>query len=247
MYDPRTISETDAAAILARLARYVGRHGSPLSEAPLSPEAQGDAVGEIVCDWYGADWGTLEALHLQRSGRLLFSPDWSDLTCHLRAALYMAGRARRRRWHPDSASGQRGRADARRRDPGEFDGAGQASRSASPERIVAAAEEASGELVLSPAAVANRSRRRQPLRVRGVLRSIPRDYAAKRLRWTKRRNGSRILCHVDGRRDDRTLVRFERVTIYRFDREGSILNREMPRTIKRPDVSRAAAVEIIGG
>ena len=164
MYSPATISPADVLAVTGRIARYVKRHADRYAESPLSPEAQDDAAQEIITDWLAADWGQLEWLHLQRTGRALFSPDLSDLGAHLRAALYMAGRARKRRWHPDSASGQRGRAEARRRDPGEFDGAGQASRTASPDRIVAAAEEASGELVLSPAAVALRSRKRPPSR-----------------------------------------------------------------------------------
>jgi hypothetical protein len=232
-YNPATISETEAAAILARAKRYVVAHSGPLSEKPLSPEAQDDAAGEIVADWLGADWDALQWGHLERTGRSLFHASLTDMGQHLRAVLYIAGRARRRGWHPDTASGRRGAREARRRDPGDFQGASMASKAPSPDRVAEAIESATGRLVLSPEAAAARSKAGRPLTVAGGVRSIPRDQARKRLRVEKTRNATDITLEIVSRLPDRTVIRLERAVRYNFRRVGSISNRAMPKTLKR--------------
>lgn len=239
MYDPTTVSRFDAEALQARARRYVERHGSPYGEKPLPEPDREEAAAQIVADWFAADWDALQWEYALKTGRALFGPTLSGLGLHLRALLYMAGRSKRRGWKPEGWKGSR--AVDRRRDGEEFSGASADARALRPDAILAAAEGASGELLLSPAAVAERSKRRLPLRNRGGLQCIPRRFAEKRLRVQKRRNGSRILCHVLERLPDRTLVRFERVKHYRFERVGSIPNRDMPKSVKRPPKGFKAA------
>jgi hypothetical protein len=245
-YSPATISEADAAAILARVSRYVATHSGPLSEKPLSPEGRDDAAGEIVADWIGADWDALQWTYLERTGRSLFSPSLSEMGQHLRAALFMAGRCRKRGWRADSASGLRGAREARRRSPEEFKGASMASNAPSPDRVAEAIESASGRLMLSKDAAASRSKAGKPLTVSGGVRSVPRDEARKRVRVEKTRNTTEVTLEIVSRLPDRTVIRLEKAVRYNFRRVGSVSNRAMPKTLKRlpegtkPDTLREA-------
>lgn len=232
MYDPKDISVADAQALQARARRYVDRHGSPYGEKPLSDVDREDVAAQIVADWFSADWEALQWEYTSKTGRALFNATLSALGMHLRALLYIAGRSRRRNWKPEDWKGAR--VAERRRDGAEYSGASADARALRPDAILAAVETATGALLLSPAAAQARSRAGLPLRQRGGLQCIPKRFAEKRLRVQKRRNGSRVVCHVLERQPTRTLVRFERAIHYRFERVGTIPNREMPRSVKRP-------------
>lgn len=239
MYDPKTISGFDAEALQARIRRYMERHASMYGEKPLPEPDREEAAAQIVADWFAADWDALQWDYALKTGRSLFGADLSPVGMHYRAALYMAGRAKRRGWKPEGWKGTR--AVDRRRDGEEFSGASADSRALRPDAILAAVEAASGELLLSPDAAACRSKRRLPLKNRGGLSCTPQRFAKKRLRVQKRRNGSRIVCDVLERLPDRTIVRFTRAIHYRFDRIGSIPNRAMPKSVKRPPAGFKAA------
>lgn len=228
-YNPTAITETDTLAIVARIARYVRRHGSEYGETPVPGGDHDEAVAVIIADWIGADWESLEWTFLQRNGRPLFSPDLSDMGRHMRAALFMAGRAKRRGWVESGPMRRAARAESRRRDMDDSTGASMASRAPDPARVAAAVEEAYGK---------------------GIM-ATPVDYLGQRLRWVKTRNSTRYVLSItapapavitdDGRVTYRegaaTGIRVEAVTVYNFRRAGKIPARELPKTRKR--VARA--------
>jgi hypothetical protein len=123
-----------------------------------------------------------------------------------------------------------------------------ASRSADPALIISAVESASGELVLSNAAAANRSRKGLPNRRRGGLSAVPAKSAERRLRWFKTRNSRGYTIDVVARREDRTDIEVRRYDRYNFERRGTISNRAMPKIVKRmPEgVSAADVREALG-
>lgn len=224
-YNPAEISERDAADALARVARYVRRHGSEYGETPVPGGDMEEAVQVIAADWQGADWAALELTYWERNGRLLFSPDLSDMGRHLRAVLFMAGRARRRGWVEAGPMRRAARQEGRRRDMDDSPGAGMASRAADPARLVAAVEAVE----------------RSGFSVTPVLES------RRRLRWVKTRNSSAWIIHVTRRPgamlDDEgrvtypegasTGIELERVTRFNFRQAGDTPNRALPKTRKR--------------
>lgn len=199
-YNPAIIGTYDAEAIMARVARYCRRHGSEYGETPVPGGDMDEAQAVIVTDWLTADWEALEWTYLQRNGRPLFTPDLSDMGRHLRAALFMAGRARRRGWVEAGPMRRAARAESRRRDLGDSTGAGMASRAADPARIAAAVEDAQ----------------------RSGLRSTPDRFARRRLRWVKTRNTHGHYIEVVRREDDRTVIEFRPWTRYNFRRAGDL-------------------------
>jgi hypothetical protein len=221
MYDPATISAEDISAIVERVDRYVNRHGSTFGETPLREDQREDVRQSIVADWLGDDWTAREIESLSRHGRTLFPPTLSDMGRHLRAALFHAGRARKRGWRSEGATR---RAADRRREPEEFTGAGSASRASDPARIVAAVESATGELVLSPAAQRHRSRRGLPLKYRGGVSFIPAD-APRAYRAMRRRGRKVYTVDIVGRYETHTAIDIREAREYRFERVGSVSNR----------------------
>jgi hypothetical protein len=247
MYDPTTIAAVDLETILARLDRYLNRHGAANGETPLPDSMRDDVRQSILAEWLGDDWTVREFDYLARHGRTLFPPTLSTIGRHLRAMLFHAGRARVRHWRqPGQAQGSA--ADHRRRDVDDSKGAGMASRSADPARIVAAVESASGELLLSPAAARNRSRRGLPLKYRGRLSAVHSADSDRRLRWFKTRNSKGYTIDVVARHGERTDIAIREFTRYNFERRGAIGNRAMPRSRKTvPQEYTAAALrEAIG-
>lgn len=218
-YNPNTIGRDDLAAVLARLDRYIRRHGSPYGETPVPGGDMEEARAVIVADWLSADWAAMEWTYLQRNGRTLFGPDLSDLGRHLRAALFMAGRARRRGWVEAGPMRRASRAEPRRRDLTDSSGVGMASRAADPARIVAAVEHAQQH---------------------GMDRT-PDRFSRRRLRWVRTRRSHGWTVEVVARLPDRTLVRFERWTRHNYRRAGDMLNRDMPKTRKRVPAGWTAA------
>lgn len=209
VYSAQAISREDSAAVVARIGRYVKRHGGAYCEYPLTPEGMDEAISQIVFDWQSADWIEMEWKYLVRTGRLLFDPDAEPIANHLRAALYCAGRCRKRGWRDASPEARRVARGERRRDREDFTGAGMASRSPSPDRIAMAIETAGME----------------------GLRSVPRREAAKRLRWAKTRNSGHyprpVACF-----DDCTYI--EWLPRQRnFQRIGSVRNRATAKTLRR--------------
>jgi hypothetical protein len=237
-YDPSTVSQDDAAAVVARIDRYVRRHGSPYGEEPV---ADVEEVRQgIVTDWLSADWPTIELEVWERKGRLMFPPSFSELGCHLRAALFMAGRCRRRRWHTEGDGVSTARQAHRRRDMDDMRGAGMASRAADPARMLEAVESATAG-----------------------LRSVPDRARRRRSRMMKTRNSTRGLVTItrrpvatlgeDGRvwygEGEYTGVQFERVTVYNFRRVGDTPNRQTAKTLNRlPEgVTAADMLEALQG
>lgn len=210
-YNPAAITETETLAILARIARYVRRHGSEYGEAPVPGGDHDEAVAVIVADWMGADWEALEWTFLQRNGRPLFSPDLSDMGRHMRAAIFMAGRARRRRWMESGPMRRAARAESRRRDMDDSTGASMASRAPDPARVFWAVENA---------------------RVDG-FRTIPDRFSRRRRREMKTRNTHGHTVEIVRRESDRTVITFAPWTRYNFRVVGDTSNREMPRTLRR--------------
>lgn len=221
VYSPATIGPADLEALMGRLDRYLDRHGSLYGETPIPPDCRDDVRQSIIADWWGDDWGAREFAYLASRGRNLFGPDLSELGRHLRALLFHAGRARKRRWRAEGA--KRGE-EARRRGMEDFSGAGSASRAADPALTVAAVESASGALVLSKSAALERSRRRLPLKYRGGLSAVP-DDAPKAFRWMKRRNAKGVDLVVVARHDDRTEIEFRPWVRFNFERVGSVPHR----------------------
>jgi hypothetical protein len=232
MYDPTTIAAADLDSILTRLDRYLNRHGATNGETPLPDSMREDVRQSILADWLGDDWTARDFDYLARNGRTLFPPTLSAMGQHLRAMLFHAGRARVRRWR-QAGQAQGSAADHRRRGMDDSRGAGMGSRSADPALILAAVESATGELVLSAAAAANRSRRGLPNRRRGGLSAVPAKMAEKRTRWFKTRNSTGYTIDVVARHDDRTDIVIREFTRHNFERRGTITNRVMPRTFKK--------------
>lgn len=199
-YNPNAISDADTLAIIARVDRYIRRHGSEYGESPVPGGDREEARSVILTDWQSADWEALEWTHLQRNGRPLFSPDLSDLGRHYRAALFMAGRARRRGWVESGPMRRAARAEARRRDMDDSTGAGMASRAVDPARVAEAVEEA---------------------QKRGMT-ATPVDDQGKRLRWVKTRNSTGYTVDVVRRESDRTVIDIRPFTRYNFRRAGTV-------------------------
>lgn len=204
-YDPAAMSAADADAIAARARRYCARHGSPYGETPIPGGDIDEAVQVILTDTLAADWTALEWTYLQRNGRTLFPADLSDLGRHMRAMLFMAGRARRRGWVEAGPMRRAARAEARRRDMDDSRGAGMASRAPDPARVAEAIESA----------------------LRYGIRATPVDEQGKRLRWVKTRNTVGYTLDVVARHPDRTDIAIRAYTRYNFRRAGSVpLRRE---------------------
>jgi hypothetical protein len=231
MYDPTTIAAADLDSILARLDRYLNRHGAANGETPLPESSREDVRQSILADWLGDDWTARDFEYLARNGRTLFPPTLSEMGQHLRAMLFHAGRARVRRWR-QAGQAQGSAADHRRRGLDDSRGAGMGSRSADPALIVSAVETASGELVLSAPAAANRSRRGLPLKYRGRLTAVHSADSDKRVRWFKTRNSTGYTLDVVARHEDRTDIVVRSFTRHNFERRGTVTNRAMPRTVK---------------
>jgi hypothetical protein len=240
MYDPKTIAAAEMDSILARLDRYLSRHGSSMGDTPLPESMRDDVRQSIILDWLGDDWTAREFDYMARNGRTLFPPTLSDMGQHLRAMLFHAGRSRVSRWR-QPGQGQGAAADHRRRDVDDSRGAGMASRSADPALILSAVETASGELVLSKSAAANRSRQGLPNRQRGGLSAVPAKSAERRLRWFKTRNSRGYTIDVLARHEDRTEIEIRRYDRLNFERRGTISNRAMPRIVKRMPAGVSAA------
>jgi hypothetical protein len=237
-YHPNAIGGQEAEAVIRRVARYVRRHGSEYGEKPVPGGDIDEAVAVIVADWQLADWDAIELSYWERHGRLLFDPSHGDMAWHLRAVLFMAGRARKRGWATTSSDRRARRGEARRREMDDSPGAGMASRAADPARTVAAIEDAE----------------------RG-LRSVPDRFRRRRSRLVKTRNSSRVLLVVTRRPvatvdgggrvrfgdGESTGIAFERVTIHNFRRVGDMANRDIPKTVNRPpaNVTREAMREAL--
>ncbi len=227
-YNPATIGPTDLDSLLARLDRYLNRHGARYGEQPIRDDQRDDIRQGIVADWLGDDWTAREIESLAKHGRTLFPPDMSEMGRHLRAILFHAGRCRRRGWR---AAGATYRVVERRRDDDEFSGAGQSSRANDPARLVAAVESATGELVLSPAAARERSRRGLGLKTRGGASYVSRSHKAPRpFRLMRRRGKIGYTLDVVARLDDRTVIDIRSYRVYRFERTGTIPNRDVQRS-----------------
>lgn len=218
-YKPQTISEADTMAIIRRVDRYLQRHGSPYGETPIPGGDMEEARSVILADWQGADWTALEWTYLQRNGRPLFTADLSDLGRHLRAALFMAGRARRRLWAESGPMRRSADMEARRRDFDDSVGAGMSSRSADPALIAAAVESAP----------------------RSGFRTTPDRFRRRRLRWIKTRNSKGVYVEVVRREHDRTVIEFREFTRFNFRRAGDMPNRGMPKTSTRVPAGWTAA------
>ena len=199
-YDPATIGPSDLGTIIARVDRYIRRHGSEYGETPVPGGDHEEARQVILSDLLSADWAALELVYIGRNGRSLFPPTLSDMGRHLRAALYMAGRARKRRWVEAGPMRRAARAEARRRDVDDSTGAGMASRATDPARLVAAVEE---------------------VQRRGIT-ATPVDEKGKRLRWVKTRNSTGYTIDVIRREHDRTVIDIQPFTRFNFRRAGSV-------------------------
>lgn len=211
MYDPKTISAADTVAVLARIDRYVKRHASEYGETPVPGGDMEEARAVIVADWLSADWTAMEWTFLQRNGRCLFGPELTDIGRHLRAALFMAGRAKRRGWVESGPMRRASRAESRRRDMDDSIGVGMASRAPDPSRIVAAVEEAQR---------------------RGMVATPAREQW-KRMRWVKTRNTTGYTVEIVRRESDRTVIEIRPFTRHNFRRAGTITARAMPKSRKR--------------
>lgn len=220
-YNPATIGSADFESVLARLDRYLKRHGSAYGETPIPADQLDDVRQSIVLEWMADDWTRRELESLSRYGRSLFSPTLSMLGQHLRGILFHAGRARRRGWRAEGATR---RVADRRRDAAEFSGAGSASRSADPALILSAVESVSGELILSRRAAQNRSRRGLPNKYSGGVSAVPAD-APTAHRIMKRRNSGGYMITVLARHPDRTAIQIEKWTRYNFERVGKVPHR----------------------
>lgn len=231
-YNPATISAADLDAVSARLDRYLRRHGSRYGETPILPDRFDDVRQSILADWLGDDWTAREWKSLERTGRSLFPATLSTLGQHVRAMLFHAGRCRRRRWRETGAGERVADGSRKSRNPDGFRGTGSASVAADPARIVAAAESASGVLVLSPAAERERVRRKLPTRYRGGLSYVP-DDAPSRLKWMRRRSATRYTLDVVARHADRTEIEIRSYRVHNFARVGKVRNRDTVRS-RRP-------------
>ncbi|MFM2126077.1 MAG: hypothetical protein RL328_2528 [Acidobacteriota bacterium] len=197
-YNPATISTAEAMAIIARVDRYIRRHGSEYGETPVPGGDCEEARGVILADWQGADWEALEWTYVQRNGRPLFTPDLSDMGRHLRAVLFIAGRAKRRGWVMSASDRRAARAAVRRREMDDSPGASMASRAVDPARIVEAVEEAQ----------------------KHGMTATPVDDQGKRLRWMKTRNSTGYTVEVVRREHDRTVIDIRPFTRYNFRQIG---------------------------
>lgn len=226
-YNPATIGAADLEAITARLDRYLKRHGSEYGESPIPGGDHDEARQVILADWLSADWAALELTYLQRNGKTLFGPTLSELGAHLRAVLFMAGRARVRGWVESGPMRRAARAESRRRDVDDSTGAGMGSRAADPARLVAAVEEA---------------------QARGIT-ATPVDEQGKRLRWVKTRNSTGYTVEVIRREHDRTVIDVRSFARFNFRRAGSIPARALPKCRKRipATVTRRQMLEALTG
>jgi hypothetical protein len=165
------LDNVTAANVLATVSNYVHKYSGPQSEAPLNPEAREETVSRIAFD-------------------VITGPDPEGDVPLVRHVFRWCRLWRVRGWHGNTAADQadqrfrrrlrKAREDGRGFGPmqGAWDdcpsnGASVDARLASPDRIVSAREEASGELVLSADAFATRKRRGLPVRLRGGCRYIP--------------------------------------------------------------------------
>lgn len=218
-YNPTAISAADVEAVLKRLDRYLRRHGSEYGETPVPGGDFEEARETIVEDWFSMDWPSMELTHYLRNGSMLFGPDLSDLGRHLRAALFCAGRAKRRGWHASGPARRAAHAESRRRDFDDSVGSGMASRAPDPARVAAAVEEA---------------------QKRG-LAYTPEYQRPKRLRAVKSRNTHGWCIAVYRRTPERTDFEWLPWVRYNFVQCGTTPNRAMPKSRKRIGKETTAA------
>lgn len=201
-YNPATIG-TDIAHVVARIERYCRRHGSQYGETPIPADCFDDVVQGIVADWLAADWLDVECRHLFKTGRLLFDQFAEPLSNHLRAALFIAGRWRKRFFRDTQ------RKTATTIAPEAFSGASESAYAPDPARLFWAVENA-----------------------RDGLRSVPRDTGRDRLRWVKTRRTIRVQIVVESRHPDRTCIKFEKYAIHNYQPKGRLRNRDIAKTRK---------------
>jgi hypothetical protein len=91
MYNPLTISDRDAAAVMLFVRRYVTKHSQPDCPAPLSPDAREELTAQIVYDWQTADYS-----------------EWTPES-HQHAAASHARKWRLRNWYGNTADVQASR------------------------------------------------------------------------------------------------------------------------------------------
>jgi hypothetical protein len=196
------LSEDMARQVGEAIDRYIGRHGDLQNPAILPRSNREDMRQTIMADWMAADWTDLCIRHLSNTGRHIFPADGSPMDYHLRGALFMAGRARVRRWHGEDEGTTI--PSLRARGSTDFSGAGMGSRTASPDRILEAIETATTTGIRPVSDRARRERRRQ----------------------VRTRRSFQYIVNVVARYDDRTAIQIEKVAQYNFRQAGSVPNRQ---------------------
>jgi hypothetical protein len=202
------LSDDQARQVSEAIDRYLGRHGEIPNPAPLPRDRREDMRQTILADAMSADWSALSLTHYGNTGRWIFPDEGTPMDFHLRAARFMAGRARVRRWHGEDEGAEL--STLRPRASTDFSGAGMGSRTAAPDTIVSAIESAAGGLWAVPDR-SLRSRRRQ----------------------VRTRRSHSYIITVVARHPDRTSIQIERVTVHNFRTAGSVPNRETVKSRKR--------------
>jgi hypothetical protein len=203
------LSEDMARQVGEAIDRYIGRHGDIQNPALLPRHDREDMRQTIMADWMGADWLALSWTHLANTGRTLFPADGEPMAYHLKAALFMAGRARVRRWHGEDEGTTI--PSLRSRGSTDFSGAGMGSRTASPDQILGAIESAQKD----------------------GLRAVSERARASRKRQVRTRRSFSYIINVVARYDDRTAIQIEKVAQHNYRTAGSVANRETPKSRKR--------------
>jgi hypothetical protein len=235
MYNPLTISDRDAAAVMLFIRRYVTKHSQPDCAAPLSPDAREEVTAQIVYDWQTADYSA-----------------WTPES-HQHAAASHARKWRLRNWYGNTADAQAARRFAaklaKKRQAEGWDatpstGTSEDSRTPSPLAILIAKEEASGEPIMSEPAWVRFLENCHELH--GGLRYVSDRQRKARRKAVRGRNRYQRILVVEGRYETHTAIRWEKVTIHGVVYKGTVANRDIGKSRTVPVPAAIAAWALLG-
>jgi hypothetical protein len=234
-YNPLTVSDRDAAAVMLFVRRYVTKHSQPDCPAPLSPDSRKEVTAQIVYDWQTADYS-----------------EWTPES-HQHAAASHARKWRLRNWFGNTADAQAARrfeaklAKQRQQEGWEATpstGTSEDSRTPSPLAILIAQEEASGEPIMSEPAWVRFLENCHELH--GGLRYVSDRQRKARRKAVRGRNRHQRILVVEGRYETHTAIRWEKVTIHGVVYKGTVANRDIGKSRTVPVPADIAAWAMMG-
>lgn len=210
--NPAKWPEWLAAMVMSLIRRYIYRWSNGEAPAELSPEAREEIAARVVFD-------------IMTGGDI---PDGMTVRHYV---FSVCRRWRIRNWNGDceldAARKRKERAKQTGRTDSPFSGASADCRTNSPFQILSTLEIATGELILSKAAVEFRNARGQCEFIRGGVYAVSDRQAKNRRKAVKSRCRIVTVCEIESRAPDRTYITFRKIRLATTRHIGTIANRDI--------------------